>query len=273
MALKLKVEKTMVKDNTERVKNAESSIVQQAQQIALKVSEESFNALAGRVANAEASMTVQANAIALKVSQSNFNALAERVGSTESSIVQQANAIALKVSSTDFTGNTIASLINQSATTIKLQASKIILEGLITANGNFKVLADGSIEAVNAKLSGAITATKMVAAGYTNYYGEIGVSGGAVGLGLFDLTYGTEAFFEVLETDAGQGFILRDRKNVGRLHARLDRTSLRGPNGYEGLMLGTANGYLQSPNERTYIYVSDNEAGVVVNGVVKVRWN
>lgn len=243
MALKLDFSKALVKDNTNRTTKAESDILQQAEQIMARVTVETFNAMANTVASHEASISLQAE------------------------------QIALRVASTDFNGETIASLINQTAAAIKIQAAHIELEGIVTANSNFRILEDGSIEAVNAKLSGSITATKMVAAGYTNYYGEIGVSGGAVGLGLFDLTFGAEAFFEVLETDAGQGFILRDRRNVERLHARLDRTSLRGPNGYEGLLLGTTNGYLQSPNGRTYIYVSDNEAGVVVNGVTKVRWN
>lgn len=41
---------------------------------------------------------------------------------------------------------------------ILLRAKNINLEGLVTANGNFKVLEDGSIEAVNGKFSGVINA-------------------------------------------------------------------------------------------------------------------
>lgn len=44
-------------------------------------------------------------------------------------------------------------------TIVKLQANHIKLEGLVTANNNFKVLGDGSIEAVNGKFSGEINAT------------------------------------------------------------------------------------------------------------------
>ena len=214
-----------------------------------------------------------------------------RVVANESELVQQANLIATKVSQTDFNGNTISSLINQTATTIKIQAEKIQLEGIVTANNNFKVLLDGSIEAVNAKLSGSITATKMVSPSGTDYYGEIGVTSGLAGFGLFDLRYNTEAFFEVISTVNGNGFslrdknnytrfqagpdstVIRDNNNIARFSTASDRTSLRGPSGYEGILLGATNGYLQSPNNRTFIYVSDNEAGVVVNGVVKVRWN
>lgn len=45
----------------------------------------------------------------------------------------------------------VISSINQTAEEIKIQADKISLEGLITANENCKILEDGSIEAKNAK--------------------------------------------------------------------------------------------------------------------------
>ena len=62
------------------------------------------------------------------------------------------------VAKSDYTGKTIASLINQSADSVAVLANHINLQGLITANGNFKVLADGSIEAKNSKFSGNVTA-------------------------------------------------------------------------------------------------------------------
>jgi len=82
-----------------------------------------------------------------------------RMTTAESSITQNANNIALKVSTTDYTGTTVASLINQSADAIKIQAGHIALEGLVTVNENFKVLADGSMEAKNGKFQGVITTT------------------------------------------------------------------------------------------------------------------
>lgn len=51
----------------------------------------------------------------------------------------------------------ILAAINMSQEEIKILAEKIKLEGLITANGYFKVLEDGSIEAANGKFSGKIT--------------------------------------------------------------------------------------------------------------------
>lgn len=56
------------------------------------------------------------------------------------------------------TGN-IVSCINQTAETIKIQASKIQLEGTVTANNYFRINTDGSIEAVNGKFSGIINAS------------------------------------------------------------------------------------------------------------------
>lgn len=53
----------------------------------------------------------------------------------------------------------VVSTINQTAESIKIQASKIQLEGIVTANSRFKILADGSMEAVNGKFSGTINAT------------------------------------------------------------------------------------------------------------------
>ncbi len=66
-----------------------------------------------------------------------------------------------KVDSTE-----IISTINQTAEAIKIQASKIQLEGLVTANSYFKILTDGSIEAVNSKFTGTITATNGIIGGW-----------------------------------------------------------------------------------------------------------
>jgi len=51
-------------------------------------------------------------------------------------------------------GETIVSKINQTASTVTILASHIKLEGIVTANNNFKVLLDGSIEANNATIKG-----------------------------------------------------------------------------------------------------------------------
>ena len=97
-----------------------------------KVSQTDFNALNTRVGTAESNITQNANAITTKVSQTDFNALGTRVGTAESTITQHSTAIASKVAQTDYTGNNIASLINQTATTIAIQANKINLVGAVT---------------------------------------------------------------------------------------------------------------------------------------------
>lgn len=80
-------------------------------------------------------------------------------------IVKKQNEIELSIRSVD--GNKIASLINMSETEILIQASKVKFEGLVTANSNFQILADGSIEATNAVISGKVTTTDITATGGT----------------------------------------------------------------------------------------------------------
>lgn len=58
-------------------------------------------------------------------------------------------------------GETIVSKINQTADTIAIAASHIRLEGIVTANSNFKVNLDGSIEAENGKFNGHIYARSI----------------------------------------------------------------------------------------------------------------
>lgn len=91
-------------------------------------------------------------------SQADGTALAGRLSTAESTITQQADLISQKVSKTDYNGNTIASLINQTATAIKLQAAKIALDGYVEAkhikslnglnvgNGQFVVDENGNVK-------------------------------------------------------------------------------------------------------------------------------
>ena len=73
-----------------------------------------------------------------------------------SEIKQLADSITMTVRK-----NEIISEINQTAEAIKILASKISLEGLVTANENFKILLDGSIEAKNGSFSGTITGSTI----------------------------------------------------------------------------------------------------------------
>ena len=49
---------------------------------------------------------------------------------------------------------------------VKIKADHIQLEGIVTANGNFKILEDGSIETINGKFTGEINANKGTIGGF-----------------------------------------------------------------------------------------------------------
>src|SRR5690606_27740279 len=104
-----------------RITTAESNIIQNADNIALKVNQTDYNTLAGRVTTAEGSITTQAGQIALKASQSSLDTLTGRVTSAESNIIQNADNILLKVSTTDYNGDTIMSKINLTSGSAKIQ--------------------------------------------------------------------------------------------------------------------------------------------------------
>ena len=75
--------------------------------------------------------------------------------------------IGVAVEETDGDGHT--------KTVIKLTADNIQLEGLVTANQNFKIRADGSIEAVNGKFVGQIDAQRGFIGGFAIANDHIGV--------------------------------------------------------------------------------------------------
>ena len=76
--------------------------------------------------------------------------------STSAQIKVTTNAITTEVAKKVGYSEVISS-INQTDEKITIKASKISLEGLVTANSNFKILTDGSIEAKNGTFQGKIT--------------------------------------------------------------------------------------------------------------------
>ena len=60
----------------------------------------------------------------------------------------------------DSDGN-LKSLIGASVEGVKIKGDYITLEGLVTANNNFKILPDGSIETRNAKIYGTVYAYEL----------------------------------------------------------------------------------------------------------------
>lgn len=57
---------------------------------------------------------------------------------------------------------------------VKIKASNISLEGLVTANGNFKILEDGSVETINGKFLGEVVAISGKLGGTRQYNYETG---------------------------------------------------------------------------------------------------
>ena len=132
----------------ERVSQAEIDIDGANAQIALKASQSDVDALSTRVSQAEIDIDGANAAIALKASQTDVDALGNRVSSAESSIKVNADSIELKVSK-----NGVISAINQTAESVKISASKINLEGYVTASelsaleANFGNLTSGTTQA------------------------------------------------------------------------------------------------------------------------------
>lgn len=148
-----------------RVTNAEASITVNANNITLKANQSSLDNTNNRVTNAEAAITVNANAIATKVSTTDLATTLTNYSTT----TQTSDAIATRVATTDYNGNTIASLINQTATTVAISASKINLSGYVTVSN----LTDGvtTIDGGNIR-TGTINADRITA-GYLSA-GSIG---------------------------------------------------------------------------------------------------
>lgn len=110
-----------------------------------------------------------------------LTAAENRITSVESKATQTADKfnwiVKSGTSATDFTiTDRLISLatarIDMSATNLvniisggsaKIQAKNITLDGVVTANSNFKILADGSMEAINGKFVGNIDATNLIA--------------------------------------------------------------------------------------------------------------
>lgn len=114
-----------------------------------------INGVLNAVTQAEASITLHSNQIALKVSK---DSVISSINQTSESVKINANKIAL-------TGNGIISIINTGTTTIN--AAKINLNGVVTANENFKILADGSMVAKNGTFRGAIASSSASITGGT----------------------------------------------------------------------------------------------------------
>lgn len=126
---------------------------------------------------------------------------------------------------------TLQSFVGASAEGVFIKADSIRLEGLVTANENFKVLEDGSIEAANGVFKGEIDATKGSIGGFEIGDGRIGSaasqSGGGGGLAIYDNFFrvgGDSGYVmlgdDVIPSSAGGAFsavgrIVNQKRNMG----------------------------------------------------------
>lgn len=95
------------KADGETVTSLSTRIEQAEDEIALKASSETVNALGERVSTAETGITQNATTIATKASQSDFDALGERVATAESEIEQTPNKITAAVSGVEIGGTNL----------------------------------------------------------------------------------------------------------------------------------------------------------------------
>jgi phage minor structural protein len=106
-----------------------------------------IDVLGSRMTTAETSITQLSNQIALKANQSTVDTLTGQVSSLQAQLTVQAGQIATKVEK-----NGVISAINQTAEQIKIQASKISLQGAVTVlsdiTGNLGTINAGTINGI-----------------------------------------------------------------------------------------------------------------------------
>lgn len=115
------------------VEDANSSITQTANSIRSEVNSE-ITRVDGRVTSANSSITQLSNRITAEVNEVNSD-----IGSLSSQLSIQAGQISSKVEKTDYNGNTIASMINQSASSVSISASAINLNGITNVSDTLQL--------------------------------------------------------------------------------------------------------------------------------------
>ncbi|MGG4434619.1 tail fiber domain-containing protein [Priestia megaterium] len=195
--------------------------------IQLRVTKTEFDALKNVVETNESRLDIAEDEIALRVEKTEYNVLKDKVEKNEASIIVHADEISQTVKKTDYNGNAIASLINQSATTIRLQASKIQLAGAVTVlselSGDLGTINAGILNAVTinggtGSFTGDITAKTLFVEGLGggNPYIKIGSNGAALDLydGSIRLKQGTGNYYSI--TNQGQHITWKDGKQLIR---------------------------------------------------------
>lgn len=141
-----------------------------------------FSYILQRIDQIEMKVGAPGQSGSIQLALDSITATVSDVSSGMSQISQTVNSI----SSTVYDEHgALLSQISQDGVNVRITASQIKLEGVVTANGNFKVLTDGSIEAKNGTFTGHITSTGGTIGGFnigSNYIGagsnwNTGISG------------------------------------------------------------------------------------------------
>lgn len=111
-----------------------------------------FEYINKRVSRAEISIDGAKADINLQASQ--VESLTGRMSQAEIDIDGANAAIALKVDNSDYNGASIVAKINGAGSSVSINADKINLNGVVTANNYFKINADGSMETIAGHIGG-----------------------------------------------------------------------------------------------------------------------
>lgn len=117
----------------ERVGEAEAKIILTADEIRNEVSSE-IAKVDGEIEKQNSTISQMSGKIDMKAEVSTVNSLGTRINSVEFNMNAIEGSISSKVSYTDYNGQTIASLINQTASSVKIAAKNIDMTGMVTIN-------------------------------------------------------------------------------------------------------------------------------------------
>ena len=177
---------------------------------------------------------------------------------------------------------------DETGTEILIKADNIKLEGLITANGNFKILEDGSIETTNAKFSGRvegsfITGSQIEVYGESDYFKSSSWDNETYGVSYNELFIQDGVLKCLRTTYASGGFsyteggeLSYNNLTIDTVNAQNVKTQILGVSDAPvSLMyftrLQNTNGYLQIDNgdDNPFIFVNSIYGGVLIrNGDV-----
>lgn len=177
--------------------------------------------------------------------------------------------------SSTVTKDNVISTINQSSEAVSISASKINLNGVVTANNNFKIDTNGKMTCVNATISGTVTTGNLKASGgtiagftingnnltgngvtlYGNTYGKLTL--GAVDIeGYSGLSVKSSLYAEGNLTTDSRFFMTSPPSASGSANARL--VSYSGGGGYSLGMVSSSIRYKKEVHDiREYDNVSD----------------